>query len=232
MALLILSVVFMAVAQANALMVPGVIKSGVTPEQATAAATAIPVLSLSGRLCIGLLGDTFDKRYLLAASFGMQAVGLALLAVPSNGALLWPFVLLFSAGYGGPIPLRTGIQAEHFGGAALGTIQGMVLFIISIGTLLGPIVVGWLVDQTGEYYSGFLLAAAMVGLAAVLVLLVPRARRGASAWGRPRCTSARSGYRSAGCAPNSVACAGSNVTCGWPFKAPARAMPGMRRSCT
>lgn len=159
------------------LMVPGVIKSGVTPEQATAAAAAIPVLSLSGRLCIGLLGDTFDKRYLLAGSFGLQAVALALLAVPSNGALLWPFVLLFSAGYGGPIPLRTGIQAEHFGVAALGTIQGMVLFIISIGTLAGPMVVGQLADMTGEYYGGFLAAAVMVGLGAVLVLLVPKARR-------------------------------------------------------
>ena len=158
------------------LLVPGLVRSGVADEAAALAAAAIPVLSLSGRLCIGLLGDARDKRMLLAVSFGLQAVALALLAIPSGGLLLPGFVVLFSVGYGGPIPLRTGIQAEYFGVAALGSIQGMLLFVTSIGTLLGPVTVGLLVDLTGEYYLGFLIAAIVVGVGALLPLAIPSAR--------------------------------------------------------
>ncbi len=158
------------------LLVPGLVKSGVSEDAAALAAAAIPVLSLAGRLSIGLLGDARDKRVLLAVSFGLQAVALALLAAPSTGVLLPGFVVLFSVGYGGPIPLRTGIQAEYFGVAALGSIQGVLLFVTSVGTLLGPVTVGSLVDLTGEYYLGFLISAIVVGVGALLPLAIPKVR--------------------------------------------------------
>ena len=156
------------------LLVPGLQAGGISQEASALAAAGIPILSLVGRLGIGMLGDTHDKRRLLALSFGLQAVALALLAVPLSEPLLAVFVVLFAIGFGGPIPLRTAIQADYFGVSALGRIQGSLLFISSIGGLVGPVVVGSLVDLTGGYGLGFAIAAAVASCGVVAALAVPR----------------------------------------------------------
>lgn len=161
------------------LLVPGLQAGGISAEAAAVAAAAIPILSLVGRLGLGMLGDTHDKRHLLALSFGLQAVALALLAVPLSEPLLALFVVLFAVGFGGPIPLRTAIQADYFGVGALGRIQGLLLFISSIGALVGPVVVGGLVDLTGSYAPGFSIAAGVVALGVAMALGVPRQAAGA-----------------------------------------------------
>jgi MFS family permease len=165
------------------LAVPGLLQAGISPETAALAAAALPVLSLVGRMGIGMLGDTHDKRRLLAVSFALQAGGLSLLAAPMSEPLLAVFVLLYAVGWGGPIPLRTAIQAEHFGVAALGRIQGLLLFVSSLGGLAGPVVVGTLVDLTGGYRWGFLVACLVVALGVPVALAIPARRVGAPAAG-------------------------------------------------
>lgn len=156
---------------AFALLIPALTRSGISPEIAALAAAAIPLVSLPGRL-LGLSGDRWDKRRIIAGCLGLQALGLFLLAWTTSPLWLVAFVPAFGVGFGGPIPLRSAFQAEYFGLPALGRIQGASLLIITFGGLLGPIIVGALVDLTGSYRPGFLLGAAVAALGVPLALMV------------------------------------------------------------
>ena len=156
------------------LLVPALTRSGISTELAAVAAAAIPLASLPGRMVIGFGGDYVDKRKLVALCLGLQAAGLMLLAGAGSVPLLAIFVIVFGTGFGGPIPLRTAIQAELFGLTSLGSIQGMVTLATTLGGLFGPIVAGGLVDVTGNYQAAFLVCAAIAALGIPLIMAVPR----------------------------------------------------------
>lgn len=134
------------------------------------------MLSLPARLGLGWWADYADKRKILAACYTCQAVGILILAGISSPLLLLPFLLVFAPGFGGPIPVRPALQADHFGLDAMGSIQGLLQFIGTIGALIGPIFVGGLVDLTGTYRAPYLVLSVCAALAAPLILALPRAR--------------------------------------------------------
>ena len=159
---------------AVALLVPGLIKVDIDPSTAALALAAIPIVSLPGRIAAGWLGDTVDKRKLMAVCLFVEGAGILVLAATTTPLVLAAAVLLFSPAFGGTIPLRPALQAEHFGLQSIGTIQGLMNTVTTFGGFVGPILVGALVDLTGTYQVGF----AIVGLATLagtpLVLMIPR----------------------------------------------------------
>ena len=125
--------------------------------------------SVAGRLGFGILADRYNARVILAACMVMSAVGLVLLPFVTT---LWEVIgvlLLLGPGIGGTVPVRSAMIAEHYGSTYFGTINGIAVFVRTIGSALGPLLVGFAVDQTGTYLVGWLAAAAImaVGLAAV-----------------------------------------------------------------
>lgn len=157
------------------LLVPALTNVGFSTETAALAAAAIPLVSLPGRVGLGWWGDYVDRRLLMAGCYALQAMGMALLALISSELSLVAFVLVFSTGFGGPIPLRPALQAEHFGMESMGSIQGLLQFIATLGGFLGPIAVGQMVDVTGSYRLAFLLLGVCAGLAVPLMLAIPQA---------------------------------------------------------
>lgn len=154
------------------LLIPALSRAGFGPEISAMAAAAIPLVSLPGRVLFGFRGDYSDKRKLMAVGFGLQAVGIGLLAVATSLPLLIVFVVVFGTGFGAPLPLRSGIQADLFGLASLGSIQGMVNLATTLGGFFGPVVAGALVDLTGSYAPGFLAVAVAPALAVPLALAI------------------------------------------------------------
>ena len=63
------------------------------------------------------------------------------------------------------IPL---LVAELFGLSSLGVILGIVIFVITIGEAIGPVMAGHIFDITGSYQLGFLIFAAVSIVAIIL----------------------------------------------------------------
>lgn len=129
-------------------------------------AALVVMSSIAGRLGFGWLGDRFNKRYLFGIALFMQATALLVLAYSHS---LWQavtFAVLFGPGYGGVTTLRFSIQAEYFGRRAFGSIQGLLSGIHTIGTIIGPVFVGWLYDTKGNYTLAWLV----LGLATLAVV--------------------------------------------------------------
>ncbi|MBF8304397.1 MAG: transporter [Dehalococcoidia bacterium] len=136
-------------------------------------AALVVMSSIAGRLGFGWLGDRFPKKYLFGMALFLQAVSLLVLAYSHN---LWQatlFAALFGPGYGGVTALRFSIQAEYFGRRSFGSIQGLLSGIHTIGTIIGPVLAGWLFDIKGNYFLAWLVLG-LSTLAVVPLLVLAR----------------------------------------------------------
>lgn len=139
--------------------------NGVSKGSASLAVTVFTVVSLTGRLGLGYLADRHNKRILMTAACALIAVGMPFLALTTS---FWATVVVMAViapGFGGTIPVRPAILADYFGTQYFGAINGAMIFVQTIGAVLGPYLVGWLVDMTGAYTLGWVLCAAVTALA-------------------------------------------------------------------
>ena len=146
---------------------------GLPRGRAALVAMFIPLSSIVGRLSFGWLGDLFDKRYLLVMCFLFEIIGLAFL---SYAEVLWhliTFLAFFGPALGGAVALRSIILREHYGRRALGSIQGLIAALMTIGAIVGPAYAGWVFDVRGGYQMVWLTFIGAI-LAAIPVILAIR----------------------------------------------------------
>ncbi|HLE02477.1 MAG TPA: MFS transporter, partial [Dehalococcoidia bacterium] len=140
-------------------LIPYLINLGFPPETAALALTAVTLTSVAGRMGFGWLGDRFDKRSALVIIGVVQSLGLLAAAFIGSYWMVALFVLFYAPAYGGGIPLRPALTAEYFGTKAFGAIQGVLMAIFTFGSMLGPILGGWMFDTRGSYRLAFLIFA-------------------------------------------------------------------------
>ncbi|MFC1944256.1 MFS transporter [Chloroflexota bacterium] len=141
---------------------------------AVTVAAFMPLLSILGRLGFGWMGDSFDKRNVLAIAFILQVVGLLIFCYAQSLGYLALFLIAFAPAYGGAIVLRPAIQREYFGTRAFGAIQGWMMAALTVGGIAGPALAGWIYDSRGSYYLAWLaFAVAMAAVVPLLMMIKP-----------------------------------------------------------
>jgi MFS family permease len=163
----------------TSLFVPFVfIKSYATDEgiDAGAAATLVGIIGASsvvGRLGLGGLGGRFGATRLMQASFViLTASFLIWLAAGASYPMLVLFTVVMGVAYGGFIALAPAVAAGLFGTVGLGAILGTLYTAAAIGGLVGPPIVGEIIDQV-SYRAGIVVAMVLTGAAAAVLLLLP-----------------------------------------------------------
>ena len=172
-----LSISFMAMSAVFVHIMPFLESIGISREKAGFVVTLTILLSVLGRIGLGWLSDYMDKRYVFCIALGLQTVGLLVFANIRSFWHILLFLATFSPGYGAPIPLRPAIQGEYFGRKQFGTIQGLLLSISTVSSMLGPPFAGWICDVTGSYRLAFLLLAVIPAVGILMFLLTPPAQR-------------------------------------------------------
>jgi sugar phosphate permease len=151
--------------------------SSINIERATAAfiASAIPLSSIGGRLSFGWFSGRFDNRRMAALGFAMMSAGMLLFSYAASVAMLAlvPFFILFGIGYGSLTTMRVALVREYFGRKRFGTVHGFIIGIMSIGTIAGPPLAGWVFDSRGSYQSIWLIFAGLLLLALAIIAATP-----------------------------------------------------------
>ena len=125
--------------------------------------------SIVGRLGLGALGTVVPLMRLYQASFLTMALSFLLwLGASWNVWLLLAFALLMGLSYGGFIALSPAVAAALFGPVGLGGVLGALYTAAGLGAMVGPPVLGLLVDTSG--YSATIVVAMCLGVAAVPLL--------------------------------------------------------------
>jgi MFS family permease len=147
---------------------------GISRSTSSLVATAIPLMSISGRLSFGWFGDKFNKRSVAATSFIMMSCGVFCFAYVSNVRiwLLVPFLVLLGIGYGGTNAILPALGREYFGRTKFGSIYGLMEGIGTIGAIIGPTLAGWAYDSLGSYQIIWLLLSGLAVAAMISVFTI------------------------------------------------------------
>jgi MFS family permease len=132
--------------------------------------------SLAGRVLMGWLADTWNRKRVMLLIYLIVAGAIPLLLAPEFPGRIYLFALLFGIGVGGDymiIPLMAG---DLFGVRALGRTMGIILVADGVAEASFPMLVGALYDSASKSYAlGFtvLIGVALAGAAIISFLPKP-----------------------------------------------------------
>jgi MFS family permease len=143
---------------------------------ATIVVSIVLGLAAVGKAAMGALGDRIGGKNALAAGFVIIAVGTSVLLGARQTPLIILWLILAGIAGAAPVALVPMVLAETLGLKRFGTLFGWLGLIVTSGLFVGPLVVGWVTDTTGNYTTGFEMCAAIsiVGAAASFACVVPR----------------------------------------------------------
>lgn len=149
---------------------PYLISIGIAESLAALTMLGITTSSVVGRLGFSWLGDTRDKRKLLAITAAMQTVGVLIFANIRSPWMILLFLLAYGPGLAW-IPLSSAIQADYFGTKSFASLRGVFSLSGAIPGLIAPFFAGWMFDMHYGYRLAFVIFAVLCGLAVPAVLL-------------------------------------------------------------
>jgi OFA family oxalate/formate antiporter-like MFS transporter len=139
-------------------------------EVATRLVTVIGIGAIVGKLTLGPLSDKIGRIKVMMLCAALIAVGSLGIAY-GRGMILTLFTAIFSLGYGAAWSMYAASASDYFSKESAGSIVGLWTVYLGIGSILSPIIAGWIADTTGTLAWSFVLAAA--GAVISLFLLVP-----------------------------------------------------------
>lgn len=143
-------------------------------ELAATVVAALTASSVVGQLVGGHLGDRREKRVIATAAMVGHTAAMLVILASTSLPLIVVGACLHGLSWGMRGPLMMAIRADYFGRRAFATIEGFASMITPVGLFLGPVVVGLIADQSGDYRPGFAFVAAMTTIGFFCFLLARR----------------------------------------------------------
>jgi MFS family permease len=131
---------------------------------------------LLGQIVTGIIGDRVDKRRLAAVCMLVQTGVLVALATVSGVGLVVAAAIMHGIAWGLRGPVMTSLRTDYFGIASFGTIMGWSMGFVSVGLVVGPLLVTALADGSAGYPGAFVSLAVVTALGSVAFFVLRRPR--------------------------------------------------------
>jgi MFS family permease len=151
-------------------LVPHLLRLGYSEKTAAFALSAAIALIGVGKPTMGVLGDHFGARPMLAAGWTIFGLGNFLLLYARSSEVLIPAILLYGLTVGTSVALFPIVLAKAFGVTSLGQLLGWLFMFQTIGFAVGPVLLGKLYDLQGNYTEGYAICGMAVMIAACSIL--------------------------------------------------------------
>lgn len=131
----------------------------------------IGLFSLLGRIVSGVLLDRFGFGPLGLIIFPLQCLGC--LALIGDGGGYMPLLAAACIGlaYGVEADMLPWMLRQTFGLRCFGRLYGIAFGVVQLGSMLGPLILGYSFDQYGSYVAGLQVLAGGSLLSTVLIVL-------------------------------------------------------------
>ncbi|MBB5986611.1 MFS transporter [Sphingobium lignivorans] len=164
--------------------VPSLKEAGYSSSEAVLAMSSIYFLASLSKLGFGYASDRIGVRKILIGSLLATSVILLLMIHMGGRAQIYGFVLLYGLVYSAPLVLFTVIVLDVFGRRHFTALTAVINVVANVGSAVGPIIGGWILDQTDRSFTTLYAASAVAFLISGLLVL---------ASGRPVRRAARTG---------------------------------------
>ena len=148
---------------------------GITPVIASGILAAMGGISIAGRIGMGSVADRIGNKRSLLINFFLLAISLLWLLRVRDLGMFYLFAVVFGFSWGGLSIFNSLMTAEIFGLKAHGAIMGLVIFVYTTGSAIGPVLAGHIFDITGSYNSAFIVTAALGVAGFIVASLLPTA---------------------------------------------------------
>ena len=145
--------------------IPIMVWKGISQERAAVLLSVFALLNLLFHFLLGWIADRVNKPRLLSLWMVLPLSAIVILTFGKSTLSLWLFAILYSA-LDAAFPVTWAIIGDFFGRKHFATIRGNMTFCYMWGSALGPVIAGYIYDQTQSYGS------VLWGLVATLSLSV------------------------------------------------------------
>jgi len=136
---------------------------------------AIGLAGFCGQFFFGWLSDRIkDAKYGASLGLFMMAVGMLILLDATTAKRLYFYSIIFGFGYGSLAPMMPILTADRFGRHIMGSVYGLLTFLIGMGGAVGPILGGVIFDALGSYARVWQLNMLMLAVAAIVILTLKK----------------------------------------------------------
>jgi len=150
---------------------------GITPGDAALCASLLGGISILGRVVTGWLLDRFFGGVVAFVINLTTAGGILLLARANTFSAGCVAAALIGMGAGGEAAITPYLLTRYFGLRAFSTLYGLTWTFYAAAGATGPVILGRAFDATGSYTSLLTVLAIALGVAAAMMLLLPKYSR-------------------------------------------------------
>jgi len=145
---------------------PHAIDLGISAEKAAGILSVIGGTSIVGRLAMGNAGDRIGNKWAVIICFLIFTAALSWLQLAEELWMLYLFAIIYGFAHGGFFALISPTIAGMFGIRSQSVILGVVIFVGTLGGIIGPVLAGYLFDITHSYQLDFsiLVISSIIGL--------------------------------------------------------------------
>ena len=142
-------------------------------EASTRLITVIGIGAIIGKITLGPLSDKIGRiRVMMLCA--LLITGGSLGMAYTQGVWLILCISIFSLGYGIAWSMYAASASDYFSKDFSGSIVGLWTVYLGIGSILSPIIAGWIADATGTLSWSFILSAIGGGISFLLLLPIWR----------------------------------------------------------
>jgi MFS family permease len=151
--------------------IPIMVWKGISQERAAVLLSVFALLNLLFHFLLGWIADRVNKPRLLSLWMVLPLSAIVTLIAGKSTLSLWLFAILYSA-LDAAFPVTWAIIGDFFGRKHFATIRGNMTFCYMWGSALGPVIAGYIYDQTQSYGSVLWGLVATLSLSVVLTGLL------------------------------------------------------------
>ncbi len=135
---------------------------GMAPHVASIALALIGLFNIFGTYSVGLLGQKYQKRFLLLGIYSLRAVVIILfITLPLSPISVYIFAAVMGILWLSTVPPTNAIVAQILGVQHFSMLSGCVFFSHQVGSFFGVWLGGYLYDQYGNYDLVWYIAIAL-----------------------------------------------------------------------
>ena len=136
--------------------------------------TVIGITALAGKLLLGPLSDRVGRIRIIMLCMILIAIGSLGMAYAPDALILFIATAIFGIGEGAIWTMYAAAASDYFSKKLAGSIVGLWTVYLGIGSLLSPIIAGWIADTTDTLMWSFLLGTAAAAVSLILLLPIWR----------------------------------------------------------
>ncbi|MFC1986005.1 MFS transporter, partial [Chloroflexota bacterium] len=152
--------------------VPHAIDIGVLASAAATILSTIGIIDAGSKIGIGSIIDRIGNKLGMIIILILMVVAFLWLPFASELWMLYLFTAAFGIALGGIGAVHSPMVAEFFGLRSHGSIFGLTIFFICLGSAVGPLMAGHIFDINGSYYWAFMLCIVLSMLGLTLSILL------------------------------------------------------------